>query len=87
MATIEDIDSPILRDLLESLPQELYDYIYKFTFTAGRKLHVYTDKKAQIDITLAKLVLKLECPTITLNERFPHLLHVDRASIKLFATS
>ncbi|CAK1358705.1 unnamed protein product [Cercospora beticola] len=87
MATTGDVDSLTLRDLLESLPQELYDYIYKLTFTAEKKIHVYTNGQAQIDITLCTLVKKLEIPTITLNERFPHLLHVDRASRKQLATS
>ncbi|PPJ60196.1 hypothetical protein CBER1_10127 [Cercospora berteroae] len=87
MATIADIDSLILRDLLESLPQELYDYVYKLTFTAEKKIHVYTNSKAEIDTTLAALVQKLQTPTITLNESFPHLLHVDQASREHFATS
>ncbi|PPJ60201.1 hypothetical protein CBER1_10122 [Cercospora berteroae] len=67
-----------LRDHLEGLPQELYHYIYDLTFTAGRKRCIYVPWTFTGKYDRGPGMLSI-------NEKLPHLLHVDRRSRKKFA--
>ncbi|CAK1358709.1 unnamed protein product [Cercospora beticola] len=76
-----------LRNHLEGLPQELYNYIYDLTFTAEAKVRLYA-KKADIErLQLDELLENFSERAVTINEKVPRLLHVDRSSRTKFATS
>ncbi|CAK1358707.1 unnamed protein product [Cercospora beticola] len=82
-------DSLDLRRHIENLPQELYDRIYDLTFTATPKVRVYcmcadTREYLRLDRQIAVFSAKLN---ISVNEKLPHLLHVDRCSREKFAKS
>ncbi|WPB02624.1 uncharacterized protein RHO25_007260 [Cercospora beticola] len=76
-----------LRNLLESLPQELYNHIYDLTFTAEVKLRFYSMKREMGLLQLEELAATYPERVVTINEKPPHLLHVDRKSRAKFAAS
>ncbi|GIZ41108.1 hypothetical protein CKM354_000442400 [Cercospora kikuchii] len=80
-------DSLELRSHLESLPQELYDYIYDLTFTADAKVRVYARNHQIWLLELDWLSEAYSEQVVTINEKPPHLLHVDRSSRTKFAAS
>ncbi|PPJ60204.1 hypothetical protein CBER1_10129 [Cercospora berteroae] len=90
MADAQD-DSLELRERLESLPQELYDYIYKLTFTADSRVRCIA-RKGQKET--ARSIPRSFGPRNGLSADFdtkPYpqdpLFSVDRASRKLYAAS
>ncbi|PPJ60190.1 hypothetical protein CBER1_10118 [Cercospora berteroae] len=89
-------DSYTLRERLEALPQELYDMIYDFTFTAEAKIRLYgwhSQSQCQLDsnylISNAELhkIADVYSKKIVTVDEIPHLFHVDRASRKKYAES
>ncbi|GIZ41107.1 hypothetical protein CKM354_000442300 [Cercospora kikuchii] len=73
-----------LRDHLERLPQELYDNIYDLTFAAASKLCIYAPRNI---LDLWNVGNRYPKRIISINEKLPHLLHVDRRSRAKFAQS
>ncbi|PIA89260.1 hypothetical protein CB0940_06720 [Cercospora beticola] len=78
-----------LRERLENLPQELYNYIYDLTFTAEAKIRIYTydEDRGRVPAQLRDAMKHYSKRVVTVHERPPHLLHVDRASRQNFAKS
>ncbi|GIZ41103.1 hypothetical protein CKM354_000441900 [Cercospora kikuchii] len=78
-----------LRERLENLPQELYDYIYDLTFTAEAKIRIYSHENSYgpTSSMLSNATKHYSQQAVEVNERPPHLLHVDRASRQKFAKS
>ncbi|PPJ60191.1 hypothetical protein CBER1_10119 [Cercospora berteroae] len=78
-----------LRELIDRLPQELYDQIYDLTFTAESKIRIYNYGRGYTH-TLAPLTVATKHHSqriVAVNESIPHLLHVDRTSRQKFAES
>lgn len=96
VATHSSNGTPALRDSLETLPQELYDEIYRLTFTANPKVRVYTDEPRNQRYAIA---MKYACHPVygpgahqykhmTRDERPPaNLMAVSRSSRLQFAKS
>ncbi|KAF2166093.1 hypothetical protein M409DRAFT_23820 [Zasmidium cellare ATCC 36951] len=78
-------DSAELRARLETLPQELYDQIYDFTFTAEPCVP-YLDRLNLCPLVLPCEAPKLGRPLLQKSNRVK-LLHVDRTSRHKFAQS
>ncbi|CAK1358715.1 unnamed protein product [Cercospora beticola] len=78
-----------LHELMDMLPQELYDQIYDLTFTAAAKIRIYiygrgySRGRAQLTAATKHYSRRV----VAVNEKIPHLLHVDRASRQKFAES
>lgn len=80
-------NSDELRKHLESLPQELYNYIYDLTFTADAKVRLYARKHQSWRLELDWLPETCSEQVVTINEKMPHLFRVDRSSRTKFAAS
>ncbi|GIZ41104.1 hypothetical protein CKM354_000442000 [Cercospora kikuchii] len=77
-----------LRERLESLPQELYNHIYDFTFTATSRIRIFgISPWARFYLTTSVLPDTSSRRVVTFDERLPSMLRVDRASRKKFADS
>ncbi|PPJ60199.1 hypothetical protein CBER1_10124 [Cercospora berteroae] len=76
-----------LRNHLECLPQELYNYIYDLTFTADAKVRLYARKYEIKYLELDHLQKTFSERAVTINEPPPDLLHVNRHSRTKFASS
>ncbi|KAM3424138.1 hypothetical protein BST61_g11316 [Cercospora zeina] len=92
----EETSTLSLRNTLESLPQELYNEIYKLTFTAPKPtinlLQLsYIPRTATTGSLLPYLppqqTRHQHQPSIIHNNLFPHLLHIDRHSRAQYAKS
>ncbi|PPJ60189.1 hypothetical protein CBER1_10133 [Cercospora berteroae] len=79
-------NTPTLRTLMESLPQELYDEIYSLTFAASPSIHLI-HLSYLFSTPLSSTLSPYPCSRITQNDAFPHLLHVDRHSRNKYAKS
>ncbi|KAM3424340.1 hypothetical protein BST61_g11123 [Cercospora zeina] len=69
----------LLRSRLQNIPQELFDQIYDFTFTAESKIRIYLSP----DSTLPSpqwLAKRYPSNLVAVNERLPDLARVDRHS-------
>ncbi|GIZ41116.1 hypothetical protein CKM354_000443200 [Cercospora kikuchii] len=96
VATNTSDSTTSLRGSLEGLPQELYDEIYRLTFTANPKVRVYTDETRNQRYAIA---MKYACRPVygpgahqykhmTRDERPPaNLMAVSRSSRLQFAKS
>ncbi|PIA88751.1 hypothetical protein CB0940_06721 [Cercospora beticola] len=81
-------DTLELRERLESLPQELYNHIYDFTFTATSRIRIFgISPWARFYLTTSVLPDTASRRVVTFDERLPSMLRVDRASRKKFADS
>lgn len=78
-----------LHELMDMLPQELYDQIYDLTFTAEAKIRIYNfdENYGPTPAELRDATKQYSEQVVSINERIPHLLHVDRASRQKFAES